>query len=145
MKRILNAGLFYTIIGLVAGVFYREFTKFNSFTDWSPLNVLHTHALALGMFGFLIVLILDKLFALSKDEKFNRFYYVYNIGLISTLLMMLARGVLVTLNINMTTGMDAAISGIAGIAHIILAAGIIRLFLILRRTIDSEPKTEVYN
>lgn len=136
MKRIVNASLFYTIIGLVAGVFYREFGKFYEFTGRSQLGVLHTHALMLGMFGFLVILLLEKQFQLTADKKFNRFFYVYNAGLLSTLIMMIIRGVTTVLGTNLSTGADAAISGVAGISHIILAAGIIRLFIILRRSVS---------
>lgn len=31
------------------GVFYREFTKLNGFTDFTTLSVVHTHCLILGI------------------------------------------------------------------------------------------------
>lgn len=48
MKRLMNASIVYGVLGLiVGGVFYREFTKFNGFTDFTTLSVVHTHYLML--------------------------------------------------------------------------------------------------
>jgi hypothetical protein len=55
MKRLMNASVVYAILGLMDGVFYREFTKVNGFTSFTTLSVVHTHYLMLGMVFFLIV------------------------------------------------------------------------------------------
>ena len=55
----------YVIVGVLSGLFYREFTKAKDFTGDTQLALMHTHLLALGMLGFLIVLALDKQFRLS--------------------------------------------------------------------------------
>lgn len=47
MKRLMNASIVYGVLGLIGGVFYREFTKFNGFTDFTTLSVVHTHYLML--------------------------------------------------------------------------------------------------
>lgn len=40
MKRLMNASIVYGVLGLIGGVFYREFTT---------LSVVHTHYLILGI------------------------------------------------------------------------------------------------
>lgn len=49
MKRLMNVSIVYGVLGLIGGVFYREFTKLNGFTDFTTLSVVHTHYLMLGM------------------------------------------------------------------------------------------------
>ena len=46
MKRYMNLTLLYAVLAMVGGVFYREFTKFNGFTDKTTLGVVpvsYTH------------------------------------------------------------------------------------------------------
>lgn len=80
MKKIAKLSFFYGILGMLLGVFYREFTKINGFTEQTVLGGLHTHILVSGVFFFLIVLLLEKSFELTKDKKFNKFFITYNIG-----------------------------------------------------------------
>ncbi|MGN1457065.1 MAG: DUF2871 family protein [Acutalibacteraceae bacterium] len=47
--------------------------------------------------------------------------------------MMLVRGITQVLNIPLSSGADAAISGIAGIGHILIGTGIILLLITLRK------------
>ena len=55
MKKLINTSFLYLILALAAGVFYREFTKFNSFTGKTTLAVVHTHLFVLGVLLFLIL------------------------------------------------------------------------------------------
>lgn len=74
MKKLYYAAVAYGILGLAAGLFYRDYTKLNDFTGSTQLVVMHTHLLALGGACFmLIVLALEKLFTLSKTKWFNHF------------------------------------------------------------------------
>ncbi len=43
MKRYINMAILYSILAMVGGVFYREFTKFNVYTEKTVLSVIHTH------------------------------------------------------------------------------------------------------
>ncbi|MEG0288817.1 MAG: DUF2871 domain-containing protein [Carnobacterium sp.] len=138
MKRLLNTSLFYAVFGLAAGLFYREFTNVYNFTGWTPLSVLHTHALMLGMFTFLILLLFEKVFHITQHKKFKPFYMIYNIGLLSTLLMLTVRGVTTVLGTDLSSGANAAISGVAGLAHILLTVAIIQLFILLYTIIGNE-------
>lgn len=82
MKKLINTSFVYFILAMIAGVFYREFTKFYNFTEKTTLSVVHTHLLTLGMFLFLILAALFKdNIKLSDNKKFKRFYIFYNISL----------------------------------------------------------------
>ena len=50
MRRLLYSFLFYMIIGLLSGFYYRELTKAHHFTGDTQLALVHTHTLILGMF-----------------------------------------------------------------------------------------------
>ncbi|MBO0466707.1 hypothetical protein BCR22_03305 [Enterococcus plantarum] len=127
MKKLVRVSMVYMIVGLLAGIFYREFTKWNDFTGETQLSVLHTHILILGMFFFLIVLLLEKNFQLSNEKNYKKFYMIYNMGLGITLLMMIVRGSLQVLDYPES----AAIAGIAGLGHIIITVGLAYFFQVL--------------
>lgn len=140
MKKFFTLAFIYSILALIAGVFFREFTKAYSFTDYTTLSFLHVHLFTLGMFFFLIVGILDYLFKIQGGFKYLTFIVSYNIGLIITVIMLLVRGIFQVLEINLSKGLDASISGIAGIGHIILAIGMIFFFLTLLSKINIKEK-----
>lgn len=127
MKKLVRASMSYMILGLAFGVYFREFTKFNNFTGTTQLSVLHTHTLILGMFFFLIVLLLEKNFTITQHKNYKKFYLFYNMGLGITLLMMLTHGTMTVLGI----ASSAAISGIAGLGHIIMTIGLGYFFHVL--------------
>ena len=54
MKRIINTAIVYFIFAMAGGVFYREFTKWNGYTEPTTLGVLHVHLLVMGTLLFLI-------------------------------------------------------------------------------------------
>lgn len=127
MKKLVRTSMSYMILGLVFGVYFRELTKFNHFTDTTQLSVLHTHTLVLGMFFFLITLLLEKSFQITQHKNYKKFYLFYNMGLGITLLMMLTNGTLTVLGLTSS----AAISGIAGLGHIIITVGLGFFFHVL--------------
>lgn len=131
MKKIVNTALIYAVIAMLCGVIYREGSKFLELTEPTTWSLTHSHFFVLGMFFFLIVLLLEKSFHLTKDKKFNFFYIIYNIGLIITGIMLWIRGIFdITKNTNMMY--DKMISGISGIGHILLGMGIVLFFIILK-------------
>lgn len=136
MKKFYCLSMFYTIIALIGGVFYREFTKFHQFTDKTTLSIIHTHAFILGTFFFLILLLLEKQFTLTKSKKMKPFLIFYNSGLVLTIFMLLVRGILTVLQTPLSNALTASISGIAGIGHLLLGIGFIYFFLILKDTLD---------
>jgi hypothetical protein len=143
MKRLAKLSFIYSILGLLLGVFYREFTKLNGFTGETVLSGLHTHVLVSGVFFFLIVLLLEKSFELTKHKKFNTFFIAYNIGLWLSVIMMGVRGCVEVLNLDISSMMDASISGIAGLSHIIIAIAYILFFLILLGRINDIGSNKV--
>lgn len=137
MKKMINTSFAYLIAGLASGVFFREFTKFQNFEGYSQINVIHTHTLMLGMFMFLIVALFFTKFDLAKDKRFNRFYITYNLGLIMSIVMMLTRGITQVLAMDVSKGLNASISGISGLAHIIMTVGLMYLFSILKSEVKN--------
>lgn len=138
MKKLSNAAFLYTIVALVAGVVYREYTKAAGFLGETNLSLLHTHLLTLGMLFFLVVLALEVTLKLSEQKLFNGFFMTYNVGLILTSLMMAVRGFLQIQGAELSKAVDASVSGISGVGHILLGVGFILFFMNLRRTIATK-------
>lgn len=129
MKKCLKVSLIYAVAALAGGVFYREFTKFNNYLGETALSRVHTHLFVLGMFVFLIAALFSKDIRLDSQKTFKAFMVIYNIGVPLTSVMLAVRGVTQVLGTELSKGADASISGIAGIAHILVGAGIV-LFLV---------------
>ena len=134
MKRYANTALLYAILAMVGGVFYREFTKFNSFTAKTTLSVVHTHDFLMGMVFFLLLLMLEKAFSFT-GAKTGRVLALYHVGLNLTAVMLVVRGVFQVLGTSLSAGMNAAISGIAGIGHILLGVSLILMLLQIKRSV----------
>ena len=136
MKRYMNMALLYAVLAMVGGVFYREFTKFNGFTAKTTLGVVHTHYFLMGMVIFLLLLLLEKSFSFT-GAKTGRILVLYHIGLNLTAVMFVVRGVTQVLGTALSSGMSAAISGMAGIGHILLGVSLILLLLQVKRSVSS--------
>lgn len=134
MKRYANTALLYAILAMVGGVFYREFTKFNGFTAKTTLSVVHTHYFLMGMVLFLLLLMLEKAFSFT-GAKTGRVLALYHVGLNLTAVMLVVRGVFQVLGISLSAGMNAAISGIAGIGHILLGVSLILMLLQIKHSV----------
>nr|WP_307760564.1 DUF2871 family protein [uncultured Peptostreptococcus sp.] len=132
MRKYINVSFFYFILAMIAGVFYREFTKINAFSGRTVLGFTHSHLLALGTLVFLIVALFYDKFNLANNKKFKMFFKLYNSGLILTVIMMLVRGVIQVKEVALTASKSAMISGIAGLGHIILFVGLLLFFMALR-------------
>ena len=133
MKKYLNYSLAYAIAAMVGGVFYREFTKWNGFTGETALGKVHVHLFMLGMFLFLLVALFAANNDLAKQKTFRAFMGIYNIGLPLTVVMLIVRGVTQVLDMGLSSGADASISGIAGIGHILIGTGLILLLISLKK------------
>lgn len=136
MKKLYYAAVAYAALGLVSGLFFREYTKAHEFDGFTQLAVMHTHLLALGMLVMLIVLALEKLFELSKTKWFSLFYWHYNGGLLLTVAMMLVIG------IRDVAGQASTpmLSGIAGLGHIIITIALVFFFVALGKRIHTSQK-----
>ena len=137
MKKILNTSMIYFILAAAAGVFYREFTKFNGYTGETALSYVHTHLFVLGMFAFLVI----ALFGCQKPELFKqstfmKFFILYNISLPFMAVMLLVRGVVQVQGAELTKAADAMISGFAGISHILIGIAVLVLFRSLKKCFE---------
>ena len=135
VKRYMNLAMLYAVLAMVGGVFYREFTKFNGFAAKTTLGVVHTHYFMLGMVFFLLLLLLEKSFSFT-NAKTGRILVVYQIGLNLTAVMFVVRGVIQVLGTSISSGISAAISGIAGVGHILLGVSLVLLLMQIKRSVS---------
>lgn len=131
MKKLFYTAMAYLLFGLCAGVFYREYTVLNKFTGFTQLKLTHVHILVLGFLIFFTLILFEKVFELSISKWFNKFFTIYNIGLIWSIVGFFIIG------IGQVKGVQpgAAINGIVGLGHIIITVGFIFLFLVLKERI----------
>lgn len=133
MKIYLNFAIGYAIAAMIGGIFYREFTKLNDFNGVTMLGKVHVHLFLLGMIMFLIVARFDRRGGLIEHKSFRSFLVVYNIGLPLMIIMMVIRGIVEVLNVGISSEIDSAISGFAGLSHILVGIGIILLLVALMK------------
>ena len=134
MKKYINHATVYAVLALIGGVFYREFTKFNGFTGDTTLSVVHVHYLVPGMMFFILLMLIEKSFGFG-GKKTGKILTAYECGLNLTVIMFLVRGIVQVLESPLNKGMNAAISGIAGIGHIILGVSLVLVLLEIRKSI----------
>lgn len=132
-KQYANSALVYAALALASGVFYREFTKFFGFTGRTNLAVMHTHYFLLGMVVFLLLMLCERMLGFSKEKRTRQVLVLYHVGLNITALGFLLRGLVQVWGTELDKGMDAAISGVAGIGHILLGLSLILLLIRIKR------------
>ena len=132
VKRYANLALIYSVIAMIFGVFYREYTKFSHFTGRTNLSVMHTHYFLLGMFFFFLLMLAEKAFSFSGRNT-GKLLAAYQFGLNITGLGFLMRGLTQVWGTELSRGLDASISGIAGIGHILMGISIILLLLKIKK------------
>lgn len=133
MKKHLNVALIYALAAMAGGVFYREFTKYRGFTGVTALGKVHAHLFLLGMIVFLLVALFAARYDLEKIKLFRVFLWVYNIGVALMSAMLLVRGVPQVLGSTLSRAADAAISGLAGIGHMMTGIGLFLLLISLKK------------
>ena len=141
MKKYYLSSIVYALLALVGGVFYREFTKGFSFTGQTTLSVVHVHYFVLGTIFFLVMLLLEKSFSFT-NKKINIAFILYHVGLNLTCIMFLVRGILQVTNQSLTTGIDAMVSGFAGIGHIILGLSLVLVLVFIYQNVFKKKKIE---
>lgn len=132
-KRYIDTAFIYAMIAMILGVFYREFTKLRGFAGQTTLSVMHTHYFVLGMLFFLLLALLEQAFSFSAQKHTSKAIWLYHIGLNMTGATLLTRGLTQVLAVDLSKGMDASISGVAGIGHIVLGIGLVLWFLQLKK------------
>lgn len=131
MKKLSMLSTIYLVLGLLMGVFYREFTKINGFEGDTVLATVHTHTLVLGFIFFLVVLLIDKNFNITKFKNFNLWLTSYNVVLVLMLGTVTARGVLEVL------GKDfAGLPHIAGTTHALLGITLVWFSIMVNKSIN---------
>lgn len=127
-KMVFWAAAFYLGLGLLSGLFYREWTRGTEHGGLgaTQLSVTHTHALTLGFIVMLIVLLLNLSLGL-ESKAFSWFFWVYNIGVFGTWATLFVRGFTTTLG----QDLGGALSGIAGLTHILVSIGLVILMVIV--------------
>lgn len=128
MKRLMNASIVYGVLALVGGVFYREFTKLNGFTGFTTLSVVYTHYLILGMVFFLLLVLVEKNYSFIND-KVRKYLLLYHIGLNLTVVMLVVRGVVQVLSLDVSSAV------LFGIAHLILGISMVLVLFSIRNCI----------
>ncbi len=130
MKKSIWIAFGYAIAAMACGVFYREFTKFFEFTGTTTLSVTHVHLFMLGAVIFLVVALFNSKLHLEQSKLWKPFLVVYNIGLPFMVATFIAKGIM------QVVGYDggAMMSGIAGAAHVTMAAGVVLFFIMLLKT-----------
>lgn len=112
-----------------------------SFSRWSILSWIHKVewlygldyfvccSYALFYFGDDVLLVLG-LVSMNMNLKINRAVLFYNVGLNLTAIMLVVRGIVQVLDLNVVS---ALISGVAGIGHIILGVSLIFILLDIKK------------
>lgn len=87
------------------------------------------------MIFFLLLLLLEKNFSFT-GTKTKRLLVLYHIGLNLTALLLVVRGVAQVLELTLSSGLDASISGMVGIGHILLGISLVLFLLQVRASIS---------
>lgn len=135
-KKLFNQGVILFITGIVAGAFYREFTKFLDFTGVTSMSLVHTHLIATGAIIAFIFSLFIKIYNIQDSKALKTSWTLYLIGVIGNASIMFVRGVLMVLSTEISRTIDMSLSGIAGIIHILLTIGSIWFLLIIRKEIN---------
>lgn len=132
------------VLGLMGGVFYREFTKLYAFQGLNTLNKVHPHTLTLGFMGLIITHVI--LFVLVKhgveiQANTKKSVYLWMAGLLITNINFLLRGIMEVIGYSPAKGLGAAIAGIGGIGHILIAVGLVWTLIIVLKglRLEAEP------
>lgn len=133
MKKIMNTSLIYFVLAMAGGVFYREFTKWNGYTEPTTLGVLHVHFLVMGTVLFLLIALFAKVTDLEKNSLFKKFFVLYNVALPFMVVMMLIRGIVQVLAIDLGKMGNGMLSGFAGLSHIAMMVSLLMLLIALKK------------
>lgn len=133
MKKIMNTSLIYFVLAMAGGVFYREFTKWNGYTEPTALGVLHVHLLVMGTVLFLLIALFAKVTDLEKNSLFKKFFVLYNVALPFMVVMMLIRGIVQVLAIDLGKMGNGMLSGFAGLPHITMMVSLLMLLIALKK------------
>lgn len=88
----------------------------NDYAAWTTLFVVHTHYFILGMMLFLIL----GLISTNMNLKINRAVLFYNNRLNLTAIMLIVRGIIQVLDLNVVSALISSIASILGVSLILI-------------------------
>ena len=95
------------------------------------------HYFMLGMVFFLVLMILQRLYAFS-NTKTTKAIIAYQVGLNITVVGFLLRGIPQVLGSELSSAFNASISGISGIGHIILGISLLMILWNVRNAVSKK-------
>lgn len=117
MKKLFKTFLTFLILALGVEVVILISTKivgWNNFESGRPfLAAVHVHLMVLGAIFFLIQMILEKLFNITKAKNYNLFYIIYLVGFSLFLSVLLYKGFAQIFEFSVIRGITEAIPAIA--------------------------------
>lgn len=134
---IIKTSITFVILGMIGGVFYREFTKIFAWTKYTSLGVVHVHLIVLGSIFFMIIYsILNNQYKNIKIMKKSIIFYI--IGVSWTTITFVVRGIYTITSRGDVLFPNAMLSGIAGIGHTLLSIGILWIMINIMRISNLE-------
>ena len=91
------------------------------------------------MVFFILLLLLEKNFYFTT-AKTCKALITYHLGLNLTAIMLVVRGITQVLGSSLSSGLNASISGMAGIGHMLLTVSMVILLLQIRRSASEADK-----
>lgn len=141
MKKHINMAIFYAVLAMMAGVFYREFTKYMNFDGTTSLLRIHPHLFVLGVIMYILIYLTSLSLKFDENNKIDKHLKLYNVGLVLSAVMMFVRGLSEVLARNLSNGEEAMISGVAGLGHIILGVSLILVLLDIKKLNPNKAKS----
>lgn len=137
LKSLYDMSLTFLIMGFAGGVFYREFTKYNSFTGNTHLGKVHVHTIILG---FVVTMLLFLIIRNQGDITKNilKPFKIYVAGLVLTVCNMMVYGIYDVLGEGKDLISTPMLAGFAGIGHILLSVGLVWVLLKIKRDLKIE-------
>ncbi len=136
MKKYIKYSAVFLALGIIFGVFYREFSKaYGVVNTYSPLGLVHTHFLVLGVTFTLIIGLVNEKNGGRNEKLFKWAFNVYCAGVLGAGLMMTARGIIDILIksdkivYELSDGANGALAGISGLFHAVLGVGLVLIFV----------------
>ncbi|WKD61914.1 hypothetical protein CCICO_09535 [Corynebacterium ciconiae DSM 44920] len=140
MRKLSTLAAVYLGIGLIAGVYYREFTRLHDYDGDTQLSTVHTHALVLGVIVPLVLIALSASISIDTHRRFTAFFITYTVALTWMIAHMIIKGSWQVLN--PTGEYPAALAGISGIGHILMTVALILLLMIVKQRVRLFERTQ---
>ena len=102
------------------------------------MGVLHVHLLVLGTGVFLLAALFAKVTELERNSLFKKFFVFYNLALPFMVVMMLIRGIVQVLSIDLGKMANGILSGFAGLSHIGMMVALLMLLIAVKREMLGE-------